>query len=74
MIYYIFLALGFLTGLTAYQTRQPHGLTLLDVLFFVAISAIWPVSLASAGTVGVCRGWVWLENKEFMNKKIGGGE
>ncbi len=69
MIYYIFLALGFFTGLTAYQSRQPSGLTLLDVLFFAAISAIWPLSLISVGTVGVCRGWVWLENKDFMNKK-----
>jgi len=74
MIYYIFLALGFLAGLTAYQIRQPAGLTLLDVLFFVAISTIWPVSVISVGTVGVCRWWIWLENKEFMNKRIGGGE
>jgi len=74
MIYYIFIALGFLTGLTAYQIRQPAGLTLLDVLFFVAISAMWPVSLASLATVGIVRGGMWLEDQEFMNKKIGGGE
>jgi len=74
MIYYAFIALGVFTGLTAYQIRLPSGLTLLDVLFFIAISILWPVSLISVGTVGVCRGYLWLENKEFMNKKIGGGE
>ena len=70
MSYYLWFAAGIFCGLVIYQYLQPAGITPLDIIFCAMVSAVWPISVVSAGVVGIVRLIGWLESCDFMNRRI----
>ena len=72
MIIYFCTVTAVFTALMVYQGCRETGFTPLDLLFFIGISLVFPLTIFCGVVVALARGFMWLENQEWMNIKIGG--
>jgi len=72
MTNYIILGVSPFAGAVVRYLISDDGITPMDIILFMIASLVWPITIFSVLVVGIARGFMWLENQDFMNKKIGG--